>query len=204
MSAQVFTLKAVGTSFGTCQQRLAELKEYDPVYFLAQPSNEFDPLAIGIYNSETDEFLGWIGRNDPQREMVREMLTTGEVHARALVVGGYKKWNGEQAPYGLRVQFCSRLHPELMAKMKECDDVMVYRPFSGKHPTNRYEQDKRHKAREIRIKDAERGNKYKRNDMTKAEWDNNSRKFRHAMKSGEDYSSARKLICSDKPWVKAG
>jgi len=104
MSIPVFTISAVGVTYDARQKRIAAMEDGAFVYFKREPNNSYDPLAIAILN-EDGEHLGYVGRNDPRRAQIRCALEGGFVIARAQKVGGFKKWNGTTASYGLRIQF---------------------------------------------------------------------------------------------------
>ena len=102
--AIIKTLKVVGTTYEARQSRIAEMEELAPVTFKLEPGNTYDPKAIAIVN-EAGEHLGYVGRDDEQREVIRLALRNGFVVARAQKVGGFKKYDGSRASYGLRVQW---------------------------------------------------------------------------------------------------
>jgi len=79
-------------------------KEGAPVFFVPEPNNSYDSDAISI-RTESGDVLGYIGRNDENRERVRRALSDGFVVARALKVGGFTQYNGSKASFGLRIQW---------------------------------------------------------------------------------------------------
>ena len=103
MAININTLKVVGTSLPVRQSRIGMLVDGAPVYFKPEPTNAYDPLAIAVVNERGH--LGYIGRDDPQREQIRKALANGFVIARGMVVGGFRKRDGSYASYGLRVQW---------------------------------------------------------------------------------------------------
>jgi len=152
MAILINTIPVVGVTYDARQQRIAALEEGALVFFKAEPHNKYDPQAVAVLN-ENGEHLGYVGRNDPKREQIRCALANGFVVARALKVGGFKKWDGTRATYGLRVQFYTVNWMYGFANIEDKDkddDELVPVKSSGKHPTNRWELNKKHKANDIR------------------------------------------------------
>ena len=136
MSAIIKTLKVVGTTYEARQSRIAKMEDLAPVTFKLEPNNGYDPKAIAIIN-EAGEHLGYIGKDDAQREVIRVALRNGFVVARAQKVGGYRKYDGSKASYGLRVQWypVSALYGYAENhKEEETDEVQKPRKNSAQAP----------------------------------------------------------------------
>lgn len=145
----ILTLAVVGVTYGVRQSRIAKLSDGAPVYFALEPNNSYDPLAIAVLN-EAGEHLGYVGRNDPQREKIRKALSEGFVVARATVVGGFTKRDGRVASLGLRVQWYG-IDPMFNFEGKDEEAEPDFAPlFEGKRRTDRWFLDRQHKADDIR------------------------------------------------------
>ena len=150
MSIPVNSIKVVGTSFGVRQFRIEALEEGAKVLFIPEPNNSYDPLAIAVKTFD-GEHLGYVGRNDPRREEIRSLISSGFVVARACKTGGFKKWDGSKASYGLVVQYYG-IDPFAVGDPgdKDEEEIAAAKPRSGKHPTNRHELEAKHKVKEFK------------------------------------------------------
>lgn len=145
----ILTFAVAGVSFGVRQSRIARLVEGAPVFIVPEPNNKYDPMAIAVLN-EDGEHLGYVGRNDPQREEIRKALSEGFVISRAMIVGGFKKRDGSIASLGLRVQWYV-VDPMFGFDGKpEEDSFFVKEKRSGKRRTDRWYLERLHKADDIR------------------------------------------------------
>ena len=104
MSMPIYTIAVVGTTFECRQKRIAALEDGAAVFFKQEHNNSYDPQAIAVL-AEDGSHLGYIGRNDPRREEIRRLQANGFVIARAMKIGGFRKYNGVKANLGLRVQY---------------------------------------------------------------------------------------------------
>lgn len=189
MSASIFTIRAVGTTFGCRQERIAAMEDGDPVFFKPEPGNKYDPLAVAIIN-ESGEHLGYIGRNDNSREEIRHALSHGFVVARAQKVGGFKKYDGSTASYGLRIQWyaVSALYGMAENMNKDEEDVAVTSPRKNTAQQRKEYEGAKYKGKEIR-KHYAGARSLERVDAV--EWKALSRKRRHEFKRGNDIKATQ-------------
>lgn len=187
------SLPVVGVTFGKRQSVIASLRNGDPLYFKPEPHNAYDPKALAIV-TESGEHVGYIARTCSIRDQLLDILNdrTGFINAIAARKRGGGDWS-----WGIDVKFYIIPAAYLMrnAVTKDEDEEPVVAVSKGKHPTNRYELDRKHKDNELlRLAlncDSPR---------MKAERKVMSRKYRRAVNAGEDLSSAKKLIRSRRDW----
>lgn len=90
------------------QDLLKAMAKHDRVV-LVEENNLKDPLAIAVLDEKGNR-LGYVGKDDPAREIIRLALGCGELHARVAHILNYgESKSGKKYSIGLRIEYAWRL-----------------------------------------------------------------------------------------------
>jgi single-stranded-DNA-specific exonuclease len=106
MVNQRILIKVAGVTFEGRQEMIALLRGGEPVRIVPEPTNPYDPNALRVEVASKGEILhvGYIPRDKAAEYalLLEGENTIGRVYE---VNGGFVKWDGSHASYGLIVQF---------------------------------------------------------------------------------------------------
>lgn len=99
-------VKVAGVTYEGRQEVIASLAGYEPVKVVPEPENRYDPNALAIHVSVGGEVrhIGYVPRD--LAATFAPLLEGEAVMGRvAEITGGFEKWDGSRASYGVIVQF---------------------------------------------------------------------------------------------------
>lgn len=106
MQTRSILVKVAGVTFEGRQGIISMLSGKEPVRIVAEPDNKFDKNALAVHVSRggSVEHIGYIPRD--LAETFAPLLDGESVIGKIFEInGGFEKWNGERASYGVIVEF---------------------------------------------------------------------------------------------------